>query len=492
MFSKNSIGTRLFNGYFIIIIFLGIVTIVSLVKLGSINYLRRSFIESDMLRESLTRLEICREKLIIKSGFQEGKGYQQDARKDCLNILNSMREESSKLLVLCENKPLLLQQCKTVKRYSDILYSGFRSQRNSIEKRALSVINNFGVILNALRDENYKKINTLHNSFGEVIRSAFLTIIAVFLITVVCGIFLSINIASSITNPLRKLMTAARDVGEGKLFVRVNTDTYDEISTLASSFNKMITTLEIDQKKIKEYNKNLELKNTELKSLSHKLFSVQEDERKRLSQVLHEEIGQSLSALKINMKLLEHHYNDNKGSKALSERGTEFHACLEDCRKILDTAFGSLKSLTFNLKYNILDKLGILAATDNFIEQISERVPIRIVSMIDVKEECVPEKVKLYLFRILCEAVTNIIKHANATLIRLEFGSEKNNIYLRITDNGRGFNVEDVLRKGVDELKMGITTIKELTNIMNGDLQIISKISKGTSLVIKVPYYQEE
>lgn len=484
MFSKNSIGTRLFHGYFIIIIFLGVITIVSLVKLGSINYLKKSFIDNDLRIESLNYLEVNKEKLTAKTSLNL-IGYQKELCEDCLNILSKMRVEASKLLNLCASNPLLLQLGNTIKKHMDILYSEFESHPYPDEKILLSKINNLSVLLNAFKSENYKNIIVLQDSFENVIRSTFLTIVVVFLITVICGIFLSINIASSITNPLGKLMAAAHNVRNRNFFVRVNVNTYDEIGTLSRSFNKMIAALDVDQKKIKEYNRSLELKNTELKNLSHKLFSVQEDERKRLSQVLHEEIGQSLSALKINMKLLEHY---NKNSKAFFDQGTEFHSCLEDCRKIVDMTFGSLKSLTFNLKYNILDKLGILAATNNFIEQISKRLPIRIISSIDVKEESIPEGVKLYLFRILSEAITNIIKHANATLIRLEFVSEKNSIFLRIMDNGRGFNVDDVLMKGVDEFKMGITTIKELTNIMKGSFQIMSKISKGTSLVIKVPY----
>lgn len=485
MFSRYSIGTRLFNGYFIIIIFLGVITIVSLVKLGSVNYLKGSFIGNEMQRESLARFEINKEKLVIRTGLQSGNGYQQEFREDCLNILKNMREESLKLLELCDNSPFLLQLCRNIKRYCNLLHSEFEFHTYPDEKILLSGINNLSATINALRAENYKGYNLLQDSFEKVIRSAYLTIIGVFLITVICGIFLSINIASSITNPLRTLMAAAHNVRKGKFFVRVNTNTYDEIDTLSRSFNKMIAALDVDQKKIKEYNKNLELKNLELKKLSHRLFSAQEDERKHLSQVLHEEIGQSLSALKINMKLLEH-YNNN--SRTLLNQSTEFHACLEDCRKILDMTFGSLKSLTFNLRYNILDKLGILAATNNFIEQVSKRVPIRFILLIDVKEEGMPKRFKLYLFRVLSESITNIIKHANATLIRLEFGSEKNNIYLRVTDNGCGFNVEDVLKNGVDEFKMGLTTIKELTSIMKGNFQIISKISKGTRLVINVPY----
>ena len=96
---------------------------------------------------------------------------------------------------------------------------------------------------------------------------------------------------------------------------------------------------------------------------------------------------------------------------------------------------------------------------------------------------------KVYLFRIICEALTNVVKHANATLIRLEFVSEKENIVLNIFDNGCGFNVEDGFKNRVEvnDIKMGLTTMKELVYIMKGNFQIDSELSKGTSLIIKVP-----
>jgi signal transduction histidine kinase len=171
----------------------------------------------------------------------------------------------------------------------------------------------------------------------------------------------------------------------------------------------------------------------------------------------------------------------------VSGNNSEFQSCVEDCRKIVDMAFKSLRSLTFSLKYNILDKMGILEATNYYLEQVSERSAIRIITASNVKEEDVSEHIKMHLFRIICEAITNIIKHANATLIRLDFAQDGNNFVLCITDNGSGFDVKNVLGKSEDAFKMGLTTLRELVHIMRGKLNIISELSKGTSLIIKLP-----
>lgn len=297
-----------------------------------------------------------------------------------------------------------------------------------------------------------------------------------------CSIFLSVKIASSITNPLAKLMDSAQKIVEGNLSVRLNVNKYDEIGTLSMVFNKMVDTLRSDQIKIKEYNRNLEAKNRELKKLSHKMISVQEDERRYLSQVLHEEIGQAMSALKINIKLLEC-YN----LKSVVDQNNEFKMCVEDCRKIVDMVFMSIKNLTFNLNYSLLEKLGLIATINNYTEQISRRLPIRILIYISMKEDTIPINMKMFLFRIVREAITNVIKHANATIIKLELISGMGKLTLRIADNGHGFNVEDIWEKGAEEFKLGITTIKEMVDIMRGNFQIVSKINKGTTLYISVP-----
>ncbi len=483
MFSRNSISTRLFNGYFIIIIFLGIITIVALVKLGSVNYLKRCLTDDSRVRiESICNLETNIERLRAVGGRHKAKRNKQEITEDFLNVLDTMRKESFRLKNACVGSTVLLQLANVMKNHCEILHTQYKT-RSPLNSKTLSIdINNLVTIAKALKQENYAYSSTLQNLLGSVINSASLTILFFFLATVICSIFLSVKIASSITNPLAKLMDSAQKIVEGNLSVRLNVNQYDEIGTLSMVFNKMVDTLRSDQIKIKEYNRNLEAKNRELKKLSHKMISVQEDERRYLSQVLHEEIGQAMSALKINIKLLEC-YN----LKSVIDQNNEFKMCVEDCRKIVDMVFRSIKDLTFNLNYSLLEKLGLIATINNYTEQISRRLPIRIVTYSSVKEDNIPTNMKMYLFRIVREAITNVIKHANATLIKLELVSETDTIALRVIDNGHGFNVEDIWEKGTEEFKLGITTIKEMVDIMRGNFQIVSKINKGTTLYINVP-----
>lgn len=481
MFSRNTISTRLFNGYFIIIIFLGVITIVALVKLGSINYLKSGLTDESRIRiECIGNLEIYIERLRTMTHRHTNKNKKMEIAENYMNILSSMRDESVKLTNSCVGNSLLLQLSQAIKNHCDILYSEYKAYPN--KTLLLSRINNVNVIIGAIKHESYKSFYEIQNSFESVIRSASLTILFFFLVTVIFSIFLSIKIASSITNPLAKLVDSAQRIVEGDLSVRLSVNKYDEIGTLSMVFNKMVDTLRIDQEKIKEYNRNLEAKHRELKKLSHKIISVQEDERRHLSRVLHEEIGQAMTALKINIKLLEC-YN----LKSVLDQSNEFRLCVEDCRKIVDMVFKNIKDLTFNINYSILEKLGLLATIRNYAEQVSRRVPIRIINYSNINEENIPINFKLYLFRIVREAITNITKHANATLVRLEFITEENNIVLRIVDNGHGFNVEDVWEKELEEFKLGITTIKEMVDIMRGNFHIISKLNKGTTLFISIP-----
>ncbi|MCR4290859.1 MAG: HAMP domain-containing protein [Candidatus Scalindua sp.] len=483
MFSNNSISIRLFNGYFIIIIFLGIITIVSLVKLGSVNYLKKSLMDNYAQIECISNLELNKEKLITKTRMQVKKGNEHEVAEDCLNILNNMGNEASKLTSICINNPLLFRLSNSVKDHCNTLSSEYKAHTNPDNRILLPGINNLGVIIGAFKKEGYGHMERLQGSLKGVIKSAFATLLFFFLITVIYSIFLSINIAASITKPLAKLMDTAKKIRGGDLSARANVNTFDEIRTLSQLFDEMVGTLNNDQTKIKEYNRSLEVKNLELKNISHRLFTVQDEERKRLSQVLHEEIGQAMTALKINFKLLEHY---NK-SKSELNNNTEFQSCLGDCRVIVDMTFKSLKSLTFSLKYNILDKLGIIEASKYFFEQVSKRSPVTIITSSNISEEQIPSSIKMHLFRIISEATINVIKHADANTIRIDFVLEKSNFILCFSDNGIGFNVESVIGNDMSEYHMGMTTIKELVNIMNGHLQIISESSMGTSLIIKIP-----
>ena len=104
-----------------------------------------------------------------------------------------------------------------------------------------------------------------------------------------------------------------------------------------------------------------------------------------------------------------------------------------------------------------------------------------------MSEEQIPNSIKMHLFRIISEASTNVIKHADANTIRIDFILEKNNFMLCFSDNGKGFDAESTFDNDLREFSMGMTTIKELVNIMNGNLQIISEFSMGTSIIIKIP-----
>ncbi|MDO8094569.1 MAG: hypothetical protein Q6360_13910, partial [Candidatus Brocadiales bacterium] len=124
MFSRNTISTRLFNGYFIIIIFLGVITIVALVKLGSINYLKSGLTDDSRIRiECIGNLEIYIERLRTMTHRYTNKNKKKEIAENYLNILSSMRDESIKLTNACVGNSLLLQLSQAIKNHCDILYS---------------------------------------------------------------------------------------------------------------------------------------------------------------------------------------------------------------------------------------------------------------------------------------------------------------------------------------------------------------------------------
>lgn len=154
-----------------------------------------------------------------------------------------MTKESFRLKDACVGSTVLLQLVDSVKNQCEILHTKYKT-RPHLNRKTISIdINSLATITKTIKQENYVYSSTLQNLLGSVINSASLTILFFFIATVMCSIFLSAKIASSITNPLAKLMDSAQKIVEGNLSVRLNVNKYDEIGTLSMVFNKMVDTL---------------------------------------------------------------------------------------------------------------------------------------------------------------------------------------------------------------------------------------------------------
>ena len=284
----------------------------------------------------------------------------------------------------------------------------------------------------------------------------FLTILVAFVVFVISFIF-----SKRITLPLMKLTEAAANIKSGNLDVRLPRIAHDEIGQLTTSFNSMA--------------ESLREKENELRSERNKRFTAmidgQEIERQRLSRELHDGLGQSLIALKLKLETI-HGKDVCAINKTLKEVKTNFDGTINEIRRISN-----------DLMPAVLDEFGLVTALKNMCEEISANTDIILQYSYEGKFNDLDKRLTIYIFRIMQEALNNIVKHAHASKADVSLIREKNLILLKISDHGKGWN-SDRPNKNAGN---GIPNMRERIRLLDGKIDIKSKPDIGTQINIEIP-----
>lgn len=213
----------------------------------------------------------------------------------------------------------------------------------------------------------------------------------------------------------------------------------------------------------------------ELRLLSGQLMSIQETERKRIAADLHDGIGQSLSVIKLSIEQAAYSLSKGGAREALE--------ALQQLAPRVKDAIVEIRRISMDLRPSTLDDLGILPTLSWFFREFEAAAKgITVERNINAVESDIPMPLKVVIFRILQEAVSNIVKHAGASRIR--FGLEKDNdtLIFRVEDNGKGFDMaafHDMPPEG-----LGLRSMQERARLSGGQYQIKSVPGQGTSLRI--------
>jgi PAS domain S-box-containing protein len=207
-----------------------------------------------------------------------------------------------------------------------------------------------------------------------------------------------------------------------------------------------------------------------LKVLSRRLIEIQESERRHIARELHDEIGQVLTAIKINIQT--------------SLRFTEMSEVipqLNDSVELVENALSQVRNLSVDLRPSMLDDLGLLSALRWYVDKQSQRTSIngKVISTVNKRY---PAELEITCFRLTQEAITNIIKHSEATVFTVEIWEENDELHIRIIDNGKGFNVYSALKRALAGASLGILGMQERVELAGGRLNINSNLDKGTDI----------
>ena len=208
------------------------------------------------------------------------------------------------------------------------------------------------------------------------------------------------------------------------------------------------------------------------------MINAQEDERKRIARELHDEFGQTLTGLIMNVESMEN--ISLKENSPLKDK-------LEKAKGILSRALVDLRRLTLALRPSALDDLGLVAAIRSY------HISYLTAAGIKAEFDCINFKgrlepaVETALFRIIQEATHNIVKHAQAGNVHITLEARDGKIITIIEDDGKGFNVNATLGSRIDSQTMGLMSMEERTTSLGGSLAINSQIDVGTRIIIEIP-----
>jgi len=254
------------------------------------------------------------------------------------------------------------------------------------------------------------------------------------------------------------------------------------ISTLMSNRHGKIWVVVLDditeQKKTK-----LEIKNQqkELQNLHKKLINTQEEEKKKVSMELHDEIGQAIVGVQLNLSMIEQNISsDSKSTPAVKEN-------LKEINQSINHVFKRIHEMSLFLYPSMLGDLGLVATLRWYTRSYSKKTHIKVNFRSTGLKERLPQNIETTLYRVAQEALTNVFKHAHAQAVFIYLNIKKVSAELSIKDDGKGFDFEQVKKKEAAHYGIGLSGMKQRINFVGGKINIHSSLGLGTKISIKIP-----
>ena len=210
-----------------------------------------------------------------------------------------------------------------------------------------------------------------------------------------------------------------------------------------------------------------------LRSFSSRLIAVQEDERKRIAREVHDELGQGLTALKLNVAALSQSLPESPSTKKAFERINE----------LIDDNMHDVRRIAGELRPTAIDDFGLTTAIQLAAESFQSQAGIECEVSIRPEEIVAPSSVAIVIYRILQEALTNVARHAQATRVEVRVRQDERFIILEVRDNGRGVTEEELSRSDA----LGQIGMRERAALIGGEVRVEGVPGKGTIVTLRAP-----
>jgi signal transduction histidine kinase len=227
------------------------------------------------------------------------------------------------------------------------------------------------------------------------------------------------------------------------------------------------------EKRSEEQHERSEESKSEMRRLSQQLVTAQEEERKRLSRELHDEVGQELTALRMEIA---------KAERVCPASGTALASQLAECKHLIETLIQTVRNLSMGLRPSILDDFGLGTALKWHAQDFTRRFRVMVNVALEGDVDLLPEPHRTCVYRVVQEALTNCARHAQATQVGVSLRREARALRLLIHDDGVGLQGQTRNWDG-----LGLLGIEERVKELQGVVTIHSTNGAGTTLRVEMP-----
>lgn len=290
---------------------------------------------------------------------------------------------------------------------------------------------------------------------------------AALVVLILVGI-LSIKISSTVEKPLEQLAAAVERMGDEGFGRHVSATGPREIAVVADAFNRMA------ERRARAEGALIESQR-ELAALSRKVLDVQEQERRKIAHEIHDQLGQLLTALKMDIGGL---------SASLGEATAAQSTMVTRIRRALDETIESVRRIASELRPAMLDDFGLVAAIQSDVRAFEDRTGIECELSTPDRTMPIDRDAEVVVYRIVQEALTNVARHSDATRVEIRIRLRDDDMLVEVRDDGRGFRPN----QSRERQSLGLAFMRERARGIGGELEIEGVEGRGTIVSLRLPF----
>ncbi len=331
---------------------------------------------------------------------------------------------------------------------------------------------NWGVIIRQSEEEALAPIYDLRQNlilFGVVL-------------AIVAFLFVLIT-TRDVVNRIRMLTVASRRMADGDLVSHITVSQKDEVGILARALEDMRIKLRTSYEELEQLHQEVQRKDEMRGELLQDLFSIQEEERRRLSRELHDETSQVVASINASLEAV---------AGMLPPSANKAKTILRKAQDLSINILDEIHKLIYELRPTLLDDLGLVAAIRWLVDNNLEPAGVVVNFKTSGRVRRLDTRLETTLFRVIQEAFYNIARHADATSVEVRLHFKKSIIRVCIRDDGKGFDVAEAISAKDRPRGLGLLGMKERVELVNGTFSIQSSpAGGGTEINIEIPLEQE-